>query len=291
MYYKSTGTNGKDQTDAVILKDKAAENEDRFQFVVVQAAKGNWDVDKNTDSRKECYAIIPKLLCDKIWGSNSIGTKTISNGANMGIINSRGSNNNAQWTFEVVDDYLTAPAISFDNSTKKFTITSPDGGTIYYTTNGDAPTSSSNEYTTSFALTEGMTEIKAVAIISPAKITPVATKQINTYTFKIVNKSYKVAVIKTENLPEGTSLTSYTDIPAEIRSDYLEGETVYFRSFAGEENVDDVVTQATLNDHDVISQTPAGDANIYVTYTTDKLGERNLKLRGARSFNLKNGSS
>ena len=292
MYYNGTKTDGKDQTDpVVILKDKAVENEDRFQFVVVQAAKGNWDVDKNTDTRKECYAIIPKLLCDKIWGSNSIGTKTISNGANMGIINSRGSNNNAQWTFEVVDDYLTAPAISFDNSTKKFTITSPDGGTIYYTTNGDAPTSSSNEYTTSFALTEGMTEIKAVAIISPAKITPVATKQINTYTFKIVNKSYKVAVIKTENLPEGTSLTSYTDIPAEIRSDYLEGETVYFRSFAGEENVDDVVTQATLNDHDVISQTPAGDANIYVTYTTDKLGERNLKLRGARSFNLKNGSS
>ena len=82
MYYNGTATNGSDQNKAVSVKTYDSNNEDRYQFVVVQAARGDGA------SRKECYAIIPKLLIGNLWSSNSIGYAqgSITNGLNMGII-------------------------------------------------------------------------------------------------------------------------------------------------------------------------------------------------------------
>ena len=83
MYYDGTADNTSDQTNAVSVKAYNSDNEDRYQFVVVQAARGDGN------GRVTCYAIIPKLLIDNLWTSSSIGyaQASITNGLNMGIIN------------------------------------------------------------------------------------------------------------------------------------------------------------------------------------------------------------
>lgn len=136
MYYSGTATNGSDQPNVVSVRAYDSTDEDRYQFVVVRTARGDKPVDKS-DTRVECYAIIPKLLCEKIWGSNSIGPKgTIGDGLNLGIINSRGSSNTAQWEF-VATEICANPTISFNNATNEVTIgTTTSGATIYYTTDG-----------------------------------------------------------------------------------------------------------------------------------------------------------
>ena len=73
MYYSGTATNGSNQTNAVSVKAYDSNDEDRFQFIVIQAARGDGN------SRVICYAIIPKLLRDTYWGSNSIGSTSIGN--------------------------------------------------------------------------------------------------------------------------------------------------------------------------------------------------------------------
>ena len=283
MYYNGVATNGNSEVaDAINYQEHSGGEEDRYQFAILNAIGKEYSA----------YSIMPKSLIGNYDNKNtSFGPSSLSDGQTIKTTKDRGSDDNPNhWTIEAVDNYLTAPVISYDKATNKFTITSTDGGTIYYTTNGDTPTASTGTAYPEggFTFTNEMTEIKAVAVISSSKITPVATKQINTYTFKIVNKSYKVAVIKAEKLPEGTLLSGYTSIPADIRSEYLSGEEVSFRSFAGSEGVGDEVTQATLNGYDRINFTPAGgDANIYVTYTTNHLMKKFLHLRGFRTFNVK----
>ena len=132
MYYSGTATNGNDQTNAVCLKAYDSANEDLYQFIVVQAARGD------NDDRVECYAIIPKPLRGILWKSNSLGPKEIKDGANMGIISSRGASNTAQWTFESTGAW-TDPGITCDE-TGVVTITCETGAEVYYTTNGDTPT-------------------------------------------------------------------------------------------------------------------------------------------------------
>ena len=169
MYYNGTATNGNNQTNAVSVKDYDSSNEDRYQFVVVQAARG--DFESNEDTRVECYAIIPKLLIDNLWTSNSLGLAEGSQneGANMGIINSRGmtnKSNGAHWKFDttVFTTECAHPVISFDNTTGKATIsTTTSWPSIHYTTDGTTVPSSTigTEYSGPFALTE-QTTIKAI---------------------------------------------------------------------------------------------------------------------------------
>ena len=166
MYYNGTATNGNNQTNAVSVKDYDSSNEDRYQFVVVQAARGDFESGK--DTRKTCYAIIPKLLLDKTWGSNSLGLAegSITDGANMGIISNRGVPNGAHWKFDTTDftTECAYPVISFDNTTGKATIsTTTSWPSIHYTTDGTTVPSSTigTEYSGPFPLTE-QTTIKAI---------------------------------------------------------------------------------------------------------------------------------
>lgn len=110
-----------------------------------------------------------------------------------------------------------------------------------------------------------------------------AVPQKNTYTYNIVDRQGNIAIKYTTGAdqPAAKALSSYTDIPAAIRSPYLNGETVKFYTFSGAFNADN------LTDENKIAATPVADnANIYVTYTTDHLSEKFLQLRGARAFNI-----
>ena len=110
--------------------------------------------------------------------------------------------------------------------------------------------------------------------------------QNNTYTYNIVDCSGRIAIKYTTGAdqPAAKALSSYTDIPEAIRSPYLNGETVKFYTFSGAFNADN------LTEENKITATPVADnANIYVTYTTDHLSEKFLRLRGARAFNIDDG--
>ena len=166
MYYNGNDNNTGNLTNAIDVKDYNSANEDRYQFVVVQAARG--DFENNQDTRKTCYAIIPKLLIDNLWESSSIGYAqgSIKDGLNMGIINSRGASNGAQWIFDptVFNTVCDHPIISFNNTTGKATIsTTTSWSSIYYTTDGTTTPSSSSgtSYSGPFSLTEETT-IKAI---------------------------------------------------------------------------------------------------------------------------------
>lgn len=104
----------------------------------------------------------------------------------------------------------------------------------------------------------------------------------NSYTFHIIDRQGNIAVKKTVDSQQSLAmLKDYNDIPEDIRSPYLAGETVTFYSFDGDYSSD------KLNDENIITATPyANNSNIYVTYTLDHLSEKFLRLRGARAFNI-----
>lgn len=234
MYYSGTATNGSNQTNAVSVKAYDSNDEDRYLFVVVQAARGNWDVDKNTDSRKVCYAIIPKLLIDKIWSSNSLGLDkaSIDDGVNMGIISSRGSSNGAHWIFNPTDFNTECddPVITFSNTTGKVTIsTATSWPSIYYTTDGTTEPSSTNGstlYEGPFNLTEETT-IKAIVTKGGYTDSEVTTKTI-----------YKVATPTIqENESHAISITCATT-----------GATIYYTTGDEEPSVSSTEYTAPLGE-------------------------------------------
>ena len=71
----------------------------------------------------------------------------------------------------------TMPTISFDSSTSEVTITCTDATGIYYTTDGSAPTTSSNAYSAPFTVSSGVT-VKAIATHPGYLNSEVATKYI-----------------------------------------------------------------------------------------------------------------
>ena len=161
MYYDGDANKTENQTDMVSVKAYDSANEDRYQFVVVQAARGDGA------SRVECYAIIPKLLIDNLWTSSSLGLAqgNIKDGVGMGIINSRGATNGAHWKFDEAEftTECASPVISFDRTTGKATITTTTAwSSIYYTTDGTEPSSSNGTlYNGPFDVT-AQTTIKAI---------------------------------------------------------------------------------------------------------------------------------
>ena len=100
--------------------------------------------------------------------------------------------------------------------------------------------------------------------------------QTNTYTYHIIDTKGNEAISYTmpAATPMGQALSSYTDIPAPIRSPYLAGETVKFYN------------NSDHSDAHKITETPTTGTDIYVTYTTEHLMEKFLHLRGARTLNF-----
>ena len=83
----------------------------------------------------------------------------------------------------------------------------------------------------------------------------------NSYTFNIIDSQGNIAVKKTVNSQQALAmLRDYNDIPEDIRSPYLAGETVTFYSFA------DNYSSDKLTDENIIAATPyANNSIIYVT--------------------------
>lgn len=91
------------------------------------------------------------------------------------------------------------------------TLTATEGATVYYTTNGDEPTTSSTKYTTPFDVTVSGTTVKALAVAEGAEnVTAVATYTIkpDQPVFSDESKTFKDAFDVTLTLPESTDATS-----------------------------------------------------------------------------------
>ena len=228
MYYDGTADNTGNQTKAVSVKDYDPANEARYQFVVVQTARGDGA------GRVTCYAIIPKLLIDNLWTSSSIGyaQASITNGLNMGIINSRSASNGAHWEF--IDTTFTAvcdhPVIAFDRTTGKASITTSTLlPSIYYTTDGTTPSSTNGTlYEGPFTLTNQIT-IKAIvtkegysnSVVTTSTIEKVATPTIQqetgTHNVSITTATPGATIYyTTDGSTPTTSSTLYTGASEEL---------------------------------------------------------------------------
>jgi hypothetical protein len=235
MYYNGSATETGNQTNAIDVKDYDSANEERYQFVVVQAARGDGK------SRVTCYAIIPKLLIDNLWTSSSLGldADNIAIGANMGIINSRivaqGNNvlpNGAHWdfkttTFNPVCDH---PVIAFDRNTGKASITTTTLlPSIYYTTDGTDPSSTNGTlYNGAFTLTE-QTTVKAIvtkAGYTDSEVTTLTIYKVATPTIQQETGTHKISITTTtpgatiyyttDGTTPTTSSTLYTGASEEL---------------------------------------------------------------------------
>ena len=112
--------------------------------------------------------------------------------------------------------------------------------------------------------------------------------QNNTYTYNIVDPQGNIAIKKTvTGQPAAKALSSYTDIPEDIRSSYLRDETVKFYTFSDSYSTPAELLNLLSDENKIVATPVTNNANIYVTYTTAHLSEKFLKLRGARGFNIK----
>ncbi len=228
MYYEGTADNTNDQTNAISVKDYNSENEDRYQFVVVQAARGDGT------ARVTCYAIIPKLLIDNLWTSSSIGYAqgSITNGLNMGIINSRGATNGAHWEFKTTtfSTVCAHPVIAFDRTTGKASITTATLlPSIYYTTDETTPSSTNGTlYNGAFTLTEPTT-VKAIvtkAGYTDSEVTTLTIGKVATPTIQQETGTHNVSITTTtpgatiyytiDGTTPTTSSTLYTGASEEL---------------------------------------------------------------------------
>lgn len=93
----------------------------------------------------------------------------------------------------------------------KVTLTADAGATIYYTTNGDEPTTTSTKYTAPFEVTKSGTTVKALAVAEgaeDAKAEAQYTIQPEQPVFSDESKTFKDAFNVTLSLPESTDPTS-----------------------------------------------------------------------------------
>ena len=256
MYFRgNTGTSN--QSDAVEVKAKSGENEDRYQFFVVLAARTTGG---SAETPVECYMIVPKLLIGNLWNSNSFGSTSISEGSNMGIISGRANDSKAHWTFEetAYTPHCATPVITFDHTTSMVSISSATpGSTIYYTTNGDTPSTSSSEYSGPFSVTT-TTTVKAIAThagyydseIATLLITQVATPTIQ------------------DNGSNAISITSAT-----------EGATIYYTTDGSTPNTSSTVYTEPLTEN--VSNVTIKAIAVKENMITSEVGSGSVTLRCA----------
>jgi len=252
--------------------------EDRFLFAVTKPSYYNISPKENSG----WYLNITQGNYNSLQGASSAkndgptGYKNV--GGTLGLWNSA-TDYTSKLYFE--EAFLEFPTITINAAGNVEISTHEADATIYYTTDGSDPQTSGTKQVYSGAITptSSMTAIKARVIHnSNGRRSEIATQPL--YTYHIVNLAGEVAIKQKVAQYVGVRLESYLNIPAAIRSPYLEGETLTFYSFSGAYNA------ANLVAGNVIEETPTSSANIYVTYTNAQLMSKFLHLRAYRSFNI-----
>lgn len=286
MYYNGTADNTVNQTKAIDVKAYDLENEDRYQFVVVQAARGDGA------TRVTCYAIIPKLLIDNLWTSSSIGYAqgSITNGLNMGIINSRSASNGAHWEFKTTT-YTTVcdhPVIAFDRTTGKASITTATLlPSIYYTTDGTTPSSTNGTlYNEAFTLTEpttvkaivtkaGYTDSEVTTLTIGKVSTPTIQQETGTHNISITTKTPGATIYYTiDGKTPTTSSTLYTGASEELGGKHIKAIAVkdnMINSDIGEGEIDIRCATPAISFDNITSMVTltCGTEGSTIHYTTD----------------------
>lgn len=131
------------------------------------------------------------------------------------------------------------------------TLTATPGATVYYTTNGDEPSTNSEKYVAPFEVTNSGTTVKAIAVAEGAKdVTAEATYTIkpDQPVFSDESKTFNDAFNVTLSLPESTDATSkiYYAIGAEAtaKSSLYEGPI----NISAEKDGDKVILHAVVVD-------------------------------------------
>ena len=236
---------------------------------------------------KDYYFMVPKMLRDQNY--NDISTMNRNN-TTLRVQKVRPTGTSA-WTF-VSASFCLDPVIT-QAANREVTITCPTPGvTIYYTTDGSNPVvpAAGNDpvaptmlYSAAFTPESSVNQIKAIAVnINDNNAeSAIVTLTLPKFTYHIVNRSGTIAASSSPIQQAAGISLSFASIPEGLRSPYISNEALTFYKIEGDFNVN------KLNNENKITVTPNESANIYVTYTTDKLGEKFLHLQMARPMNLK----
>ena len=185
MHFDGTVQNNS-QDNACSVQTKTNENETRCQFIIVRSAKTTGS--GNNIQVIECYAIIPRLLQEKVWNHHAIGQKNETVGTGVRTYSDRGGTNDAlmaQWNFVEFSATCESPNITYSSETGKVSITTETSGAIiHYTTDGMTVPSSTvgTPYEGPFDITEPTT-IMAIATktaYNPSVVATVSFSQVAT---------------------------------------------------------------------------------------------------------------
>ena len=120
----------------------------------------------------------------------------------------------------------------------------------------------------------------------------VLTLPTRTYTYKIVDKSGRIAVKASVNQPIYSKL-SLASIPSIIVSPFLVGERVKFYNSYENRNGDGKLSRLDFHydtggasEQDTIPETPNVDHDIFVTYETEHLNDKPINLSEDQEFNV-----
>ena len=278
LYY----TGGSTSNNAAAFKTSAdlgtGDELQRYQFAWARSTSEDY------------YFIVPKMVRDQTL--NNFSTMDRS-GTTLRVQKVRATGTSA-WSFVPTHFSLDPVITQATDGTRTVTITCPTPGVdIYYRLDGedpvvpavgDDPTAPTLKYTAPFIPDVALNQIKVVAASATDRTaqSAVVTFSLPKYTYHIVNRSNTIA-ISSEALQQaaGTPLSGYSSIPTALQSAYISNETIQFYTMDG------VFDANNLDNEHKITATPSGDADIYVTYTTDHLMDKFLHLRAFRTFNVK----
>ena len=150
---------------------------------------------------------------------------------------------------------------------------------------------------TDIDITQGTTayagdEVEYNTTATRVKVLPLPTR---TYTYKIVDKSGRIAVKasigQTIFMPLSTTVSQTLEscLPPNIVSPYLVGETLTFYDTYTDRNSDSKLSRLDFHnpsEQTAITETPNTDHDIFVTYTTSALDSKPINLSEDQEFNV-----
>ena len=152
LYFDGVSYNA-NENKFFVSKEIVTGSEDKYKFLVLKTASTTYS---------GTYHIVPKL----IHNNNNQGQIGLGRKDKSTPLQTQDSRNNGKacWYLDAVNDYVASPIITYNanDNTISLSCTTP-GVTIYYTTDGSDPTTSSNSGT-SFALPDDCNTVKAIAM-------------------------------------------------------------------------------------------------------------------------------